>query len=44
MILFGVARSGGIALGLGAWILVVAATLAAAGAGLALWALWRTRT
>jgi hypothetical protein len=42
-VLLGVARSGGIALGLGAWVLVVAAVLAAAGAVLALWALWRTR-
>jgi hypothetical protein len=44
VILLGVARGGGIVLGLGAWILIVAAALAAAGAALALWALWRTRT
>jgi hypothetical protein len=43
VILFGVARGGGIALGLGAWILVVTVALAAVGAALALWALWRTR-
>ncbi len=43
MIVLSVARGGGVVLGLGAWILVVAGVLALIGAGLAVWSLWRTR-
>lgn len=43
MNLLAVARGGGVVLGLGAWILIVAGVLALTGAGLAVWSLWRTR-